>query len=115
MRWRGAHPARGEVPIRLAHCVICLKEDAACMLCVPCNHMVSCQVCAHTAFEVSHALCVVATRHVSHVSTFELLDDLIVICSVSRNDILPKGAKHIAKALRVAVRVAQFQRKTYRG
>ena len=28
------------------NCVICLKEDAACMLCVPCNHMVSCQVCA---------------------------------------------------------------------
>ena len=28
------------------NCVICLEENAACMLCVPCNHMVSCQACS---------------------------------------------------------------------
>ena len=28
------------------NCLICLDENAACMLCVPCNHMVSCQACS---------------------------------------------------------------------
>lgn len=46
-------------------CVVCLQEDAACMLCVPCNHMVSCQVCAP---RLKGLPCPICRRNVTRVT-----------------------------------------------
>lgn len=52
-------------PVPGSHnCVICLEENAACMLCVPCNHMVSCQACSR---RLQGSSCPMCRRQVTRV------------------------------------------------
>lgn len=46
-------------------CVICLEENAACMVCQPCFHMVSCQACSR---RLQGRPCPMCRRNVARVS-----------------------------------------------
>ena len=56
----GDAPASGS-----RNCVICLEENAACMVCQPCFHMVSCQACSR---HLQGRPCPMCRRNVTRVT-----------------------------------------------